>query len=262
MAAATIVERMRGLRHTAQQLGSIAPHRRGRRLAWAATIGIPIKQRFPALNDRGFPLLVRLGDTIHRIAVRDRSEVIAAQQVLVEREYDVALARAPRTILDLGAHIGLSVMWFASVYPQARIIAVEPDPRNYLQLRRHTQHLPNVELVNAAVDATSGEGRLARFGFSWTSRLDDAGDTKVTKVTLDQLLERATGPILLKIDIEGAEWAVLRSVDPRRFDAIVGDFHKELVPVSRTEFLRLFRDFHVLSDGGDDVNSVLCAVAR
>jgi FkbM family methyltransferase len=255
------MERVRGLAKVATGFGSIAPSTMGTLLAWATVVGIPIKQRLPRMQDVGLPLRISLSGHTHRIAIRDRGELIAAQQVLIEREYALDLLVEPRTILDLGSHIGLSVLWFASVYPGARIIAVEPDPRNFAQLERHVGDVPNIELVHAAVAAHPGEARLSRARFSWESKVDKDGDILVTTVTVDDLLRGASAPVLLKIDIEGAEWDVLRSTDRRRFSAIVGELHKDLIPASHADFLNLLDGFRVLKDGGDDVHSVLCAIA-
>lgn len=46
----------------------------------------------------------------------------------VDREYRKILDRGKRPlIVDLGANIGASVRWFAAKYPEAKIVAVEPD---------------------------------------------------------------------------------------------------------------------------------------
>ncbi len=62
-------------------------------------------------------------------------------------------------ILDLGANIGMSVMFFKMIWPESRIIAFEPDPRAFevLQHNVKTNAWKNVELHNLAVPAERGK---------------------------------------------------------------------------------------------------------
>ena len=52
-------------------------------------------------------------------------------------------------ILDIGAHIGESVLFFRSIFPNADIFSVEPDPDSYIRLLKL---FPNIDkCINAAV---------------------------------------------------------------------------------------------------------------
>ena len=115
---------------------------------------------------------------------------------------------APR-IIDCGANYGTSVVYFKTVYPNARITAVEADPRIFDLLTRNCAHL-DVELLHRAVMGT-------RDPVLFVSEGADAGrvsvlpepraSSTVAAVTLDDLVD---GPVdFLKIDIEGAESAAL-----------------------------------------------------
>ncbi|QKT03354.1 FkbM family methyltransferase [Ectothiorhodospiraceae bacterium 2226] len=53
-------------------------------------------------------------------------------------------------ILDTGANIGTSALYFAQRYPRARL-AVEPEDGNFALLETNTRHLPNVTALKAAV---------------------------------------------------------------------------------------------------------------
>src|SRR5262249_12200769 len=46
------------------------------------------------------------------------------------------------TIVDCGANIGLTALYLASAYPNARILCVEPDPANFALLQRNTRNEP------------------------------------------------------------------------------------------------------------------------
>jgi FkbM family methyltransferase len=113
---------------------------------------------------------------------------------------------------DIGAHIGFFTLLLAK---RCHVIAVEPNPDNAQRLRRNvTLNRANVEVIQAAVGASRGAGRLALGPTSGTHRLagieaatwlePGGGLIDVSLVTLDSLLDYGH-PSFVKIDIEGAE---------------------------------------------------------
>ncbi len=57
----------------------------------------------------------------------------------------------PTVILDLGANVGVFTTFARCLFPEARIIALEPNPVNYDYLTKHTAHLPDVTYVQKAL---------------------------------------------------------------------------------------------------------------
>jgi FkbM family methyltransferase len=114
-------------------------------------------------------------------------------------------------ILDCGSNCGTSIVYFKSVYPQARISGVEADPRIFalLQANIRTRSYDDVTLANRAVSATAGLAVFYREGAD-SGRLSPLGEGEtvtVETVSLDDLIDE---PIdFLKMDIEGAETEVL-----------------------------------------------------
>jgi FkbM family methyltransferase len=126
---------------------------------------------------------------------------------------------SPR-ILDCGANVGLASIYLGQRHPQARITAFEADPAIAALARENldTFGLQHVELVAAAVsdhDGTvtfSATGDLAgRIGS--TRGLQSPKRHEVPAVRLAPYLEEPVD--FLKMDIEGAEEAVLVSVADR-----------------------------------------------
>jgi FkbM family methyltransferase len=118
----------------------------------------------------------------------------------------------PRTIVDLGANIGLTYRWWNSLYPDARVVCVEPDPGNLASLRANVRSARgNCEIISACVGGHARRATLVgTYGDEWGFRLADASEAKgdVTDVvTMEQILGRSSidGIDLLKCDIEGAE---------------------------------------------------------
>jgi FkbM family methyltransferase len=168
-------------------------------------------------------------------------------------------------IVDAGAHIGISTVFFALMFPTALVIAIEPEESNFGLLSKNTEGL-NVRCIQAALSSEAtrvkvldpGEGH---WGFR-TEKTDS--DEGLSSVTLDSLYEDFCGinafPFLVKINIEGGEEDVFsRNTDwVRNTGIIIIELHDRILPrraVSRP-FLKcisaldrdfLYAGFHVFS---------------
>lgn len=119
-------------------------------------------------------------------------------------------------IIDCGAYIGLSVIYFKSLYPNAHVIAFEADPNIYNVLKQNIENyeLKDVEIINKAL--WNEETELTFFSennMSGSVMVNDGQKGKPIKVPTVRLGTYLQSPIdLLKIDIEGAEGAVLKDI--------------------------------------------------
>jgi hypothetical protein len=89
------------------------------------------------------PLLmkVRSGSLPHPIWLRARtSDLDVHREIFVNEQYKHDFLAAPRVIVDVGANIGLSSIYFAIHYPNARILALEPEESNFRLLRKNVQY--------------------------------------------------------------------------------------------------------------------------
>jgi FkbM family methyltransferase len=127
------------------------------------------------------------------------------QAATVAQAYEAALAsgRTP-VILDAGANVGAASVWFSSRFPEAQVIAVEPDPANAELCRRNTRGR-KVEVVEAAIGARPGTVSLQVSNQAWGIQTARGGDIPI--VTVEELLGRVPCAVFLiaKIDIEGFE---------------------------------------------------------
>lgn len=149
---------------------------------------------------------------------REGTDGAVFSQVLIRREYlPVASLKNIRLIVDCGANIGLSAYYLLHCYPQARLIAVEPDPENCALCRQNLAPFSNRVVVFQA--AVWSENRLLRIvpnsrtGGAWSLAVEPWPTGDVEGLTIPEILRRAnvTGPIdLLKADIEGAETELFR----------------------------------------------------
>jgi FkbM family methyltransferase len=136
-------------------------------------------------------------------------------QTLVDRHYDLPYGLDDcRLVIDAGANIGTSTLFFANLYPLARVVAIEPDPTTYRYLEANTAANPRIACVRAALWPRDEPIELHDPGVGpWGIRVIPAVDGEtVPVVTVGEVLAsygNIDGAVLLKLDIEGAEREVL-----------------------------------------------------
>ncbi len=128
----------------------------------------------------------------------------------------------PPLILDCGGHIGLSVIYFKFLYPDARVVVFEPNPKSAEMLRKNIEknNLKNVEVIEGA--AGREEGELVIYLQSTGSTLfEDFAHRQVELVGYQDFGEEARTPIhrlstfikgpvaMLKLDVEGSEGDII-----------------------------------------------------
>lgn len=135
------------------------------------------------------------------------------------------------TIIDLGANIGLSALWFDEAFPGQHVTSFEPDPANARILERCAAlNKRDWTIFEAAASNEDGELRF-QAGLEWASRADDSGDITVPSVDIFPYLAEAA---LLKIDIEGGEWNILTDARFRQITVpvVILEHHDHLCPDS------------------------------
>ncbi|MCM2313764.1 MAG: FkbM family methyltransferase [Thermoanaerobaculia bacterium] len=134
-------------------------------------------------------------------------------QLLVRRLDDFLPDNDRPTILDCGANIGLGTLNYKRQFPNARIIAFEPDPMFAPLLRRNLERngAGDVEVVEAAAWIRNGTADWYSEGIDG-SKIVEGGATSgdVVSVRTVDLGEYLAEPVdLLKLDIEGAEYQLI-----------------------------------------------------
>jgi FkbM family methyltransferase len=215
-------------------LGRRAPTLRSRAHLTGAAFLAPVRDRLPRAASRS--RRVRLREPPYDVTwtVGPASDFDVLNEVLVLGEYDDLALSSPAVIVDLGSHIGASILRLRAAYPQARIYGFEPDPATFARLVPNVAQLPDVVVRPWAISERDGPATFYQRGQSWISSMSPHGSGRspitVESVTLDSALARlgVDQVDLLKIDVEGAEPAILR-----RFrglsgvSAIVGELHGE-----------------------------------
>lgn len=174
----------------------------------------------------GWPQSVRASAGGHDFAVRPLdSDLFVASQIFGWREYDPgeavtsALNQLARTwraqgatpvIVDAGANVGYSALWFAAQYPDAEVVAVEPDPETFAELAANCAGVPRIRPVQAAVwSHENGVNLIAGSELgSWAHKVGGRGATPSRTLASLLALAPAARPLIVKLDIEGGEGEV------------------------------------------------------
>lgn len=131
-------------------------------------------------------------------------------------------------ILDVGAYIGQMSLAYRSLFPTARILALEPSPNSYKLLLQKTQG-HTIETYQIALAGETGSAQLKIFEHApansllpphpkraeiWGSNiLDTAGVLEINSISLEHAFERygINHLHLLKLDVQGMEYTILNS---------------------------------------------------
>jgi FkbM family methyltransferase len=177
------------------------------------------------------------------------------RQVLIEKHYAFHVAQPPRTIIDAGANIGLSAVYFANRFPEAKIVAVEPESSNFEILRQNVSGYSNVLAIRAALWHSTGmislvDPGVGHHGFQ-TSYMVQSDSKKVSAVTIEDILKEINSKSidLLKVDIEGSEKELFESCSPwiGKVRMIMVELHEHLRPGCTDSFTKATAAFE---DGG------------
>jgi FkbM family methyltransferase len=143
---------------------------------------------------------------------------------------------------DIGANVGFYALIFAR---NARsVYAFEPNPRNirYLHEILEVNHMTNVEVMPFAMSDVEGQVMFREHEHHGQGCLDKEGTIPVTTVTCDAFCNRSgVTPDVMKIDVEGAEMAVLKGaqhVIRSRGPTILLSTHSNALREECLDFLR------------------------
>jgi FkbM family methyltransferase len=165
-------------------------------------------------------------------------------EVFVNGLYVFVARDARPRIIDCGANVGMSTLFFKAMYPASSVIAIEPDRVAFDRLSETVarNRLREVTLINAALGEVDGTTTLYRDGSdpgcliatttqSRSGTIQSRGGTSSAQVPAIRLSPLINEPVdFLKLDVEGAEYGVLRELIAadavRRVREMVVEYHE------------------------------------
>jgi FkbM family methyltransferase len=152
-------------------------------------------------KNSSYPILVRMNN----------SDLPTVSEVFCSAECEVSLSWRPRTVLDLGANIGLTALKLKRQFPEALLIAVEADIDSARVCRENLAHLPHTVVLQKAIGWGGATVKCVNPTAPSISRRFETCNANdldaVDEITVRDILDhyQCRPPILVKMDIEGAE---------------------------------------------------------
>ncbi len=182
------------------------------------------------------------------------SDLAVFKQIMIEEEYAPVLEvfdelqTAPKTVLDLGANIGLTSLYLKAHYPDAQVVALEPSASTLERLRKIAQlNHTDLDTLGAGIWSSDGElsvSRKFRDGEDWSVTLVEQPGPKTVRVySMLSLLSKLGWDRVdfLKIDVEGGEFEVFSAKSDlswlSKIDVLAIEIHDEVGPRSSIETL-------------------------
>jgi len=139
--------------------------------------------------------------------------------IFIHQQYQFLSSNPSPLIVDCGSNLGFSILYFKTLYPEARVIGFEPNPLAYKLLLENIEQnqLKDVKIYNYALSNQKGELELYL-------DLTKAGDEKasffptysgkdkirVASALLSEYINESVD--FLKLDVEGAEEMILKEL--------------------------------------------------
>lgn len=141
-------------------------------------------------------------------------------EMFIEEQYFFRTNEKTPLIVDCGSNIGISVLYFKFIYPEATILCFEPQRKAFELLEKNikTNNLKSVSAYNVALSHEDGEVDFyePETGVGLMASMDNSRETHGTLIRvptskLSSFLE-GKSPALIKIDVEGAEDMVVHDI--------------------------------------------------
>jgi len=166
------------------------------------------------------------------------SDINVFRLIFGTREYScLDDVKNPSLILDCGANVGYASAYFLSRFPNAHVIAVEPDPENFKVLERNlAPYAGRVTTVRSAIWPKRTGMRFPRWKDATAQSVQvlearEGEESSLESVTIDNLISGRSDRIsILKMDIECSEKYVFAENYKSwlsRVDNIVIELHDE-----------------------------------
>ena len=172
---------------------------------------------------------------IVRVKARGKADQVTFSQIFSREDYSLALINRLQEVndsyreivnsgqtplvLDIGANIGLSSVYFKLKFPDASVVAIEPEGSNFELLQKmgvnYGFQTKRAGLASIKTSLEIVDPGLGQNGFR-TKVLNPGAQSRsaVEGISLDELSQMGEGaiPFILKIDIEGAEKLAFQSL--------------------------------------------------
>ncbi|GFO55064.1 hypothetical protein GMSM_20710 [Geomonas sp. Red276] len=211
---------------------------------------------------------VTVGGENLRIRAGSSDLEVAISSLHLEEYGDISWPHAS-VIVDAGANIGTSAIYFARRFPEATVYAIEPEEDNFRLLVENTASYGNIVPIRAALWGTRCSRKIKNrqtgpWGYTVadTDGAAEATGQEIDCITMATLLadfglERID---ILKIDIEGGEKEVFEAsaswID--KVDVVAAELHDRITMGCDRAFYLATKDFLRFDKHGEKVTAYRC----
>ncbi|MDP2175524.1 MAG: FkbM family methyltransferase [Bacteroidota bacterium] len=139
------------------------------------------------------------------------SDINTFNQVIFDKEYEIALNFEPKVIIDCGANIGLATVYFKNRYPKSKVIALEVEKSNFEILLQNIKGYDDVTSYNKGIWNKTTKLKIENINSAnWSFMVSEAPENYeggIDAISLDEIMRvnNLNSIDILKIDIEGSE---------------------------------------------------------
>lgn len=226
-----------------------------------------LRYRF-ALN--GTKLKINIAN--HPITVRKGSPDLGVAISCLNGEFEILRTLLPSdytgVIVDAGAYIGTATIALKTIFPNAKIVIIEPSSANLEILKLNVMGIENLEIIQGALTGMHDEimqlydRGTGAWGFTVVPSPEDAGYTTPLHTTrcykLRDLVPNVAEIGLLKLDIEGGERSLLLndSETLHKIGIVYAELHDKIIEGCVDHFFEFSRDRILIKDKGEKYLSI------
>lgn len=188
---------------------------------------------------------------------KDTTDFETLKYVFLKMEYRLpALAFKPQWIIDAGANVGYSSVFFADTYPGTCILAIEPDAANFEMLQINTAGYGQIEHLHSGLWNKNGylivkDVGLGEWGMM-VEEVEELGKDAFKSITMPSLLEnyKIETIDILKLNIEGAEKELFADGYEEwlpKVKIIIIELHDRMKPGCSQSFFNAVKEYNFLS---------------
>lgn len=230
-------------------------------------LGVKYSLMFIIYEILGIEKLIKIKVCHSEIYVRTNSpDVKVTQRTLYNSEFSDIKYVDPNTIIDVGAYIGTSSIYFSKKYPNALIYAIEPEKNNYELLLKNIEGFAKIIPINSAIWGLNEEREIFnRFTGHWgytvseTFNKSESTNQFVKCLTISDIIRKykISTIDILKLDAEGSEKSILNNskawID--KVNIISAELHDSIVLGCDRAFYLATKDFSHFEKKGEKITA-------
>lgn len=198
------------------------------------------------------PKLIKLHNFLVTYFNKEELKVLD-KEIFSDGIYEIELVKDSPLIIDVGSHIGLSILYFKKKFPKSKIIAFEPNPNVFPLLEENIIQNGLIGVVVHDVGLGLKEGKRLLYidssdsnAFSTSSFHPNAWNGKQKTLPIKVRVKKLSKYLntkcdLLKMDVEGAELEILQELVESRKIEFIQNLVFEYHPINKNRLKKIMK---------------------